>query len=360
MLQRKYGNGSTWNFGTVSLSIPKIMYQIITDIDSIDRMQWEKFVYDHPQGNVFQTPQMYAAYYAAKNYQPIIVACYEKDSLVGILLAVIQKEYKGFLGKLSARSIIWGGPLIKNMDINILKIILNSYDNITKKKAIYSQFRNLTDLNMAKPVFANAGYQYEEHLNILVDLKMSEEELWKSIHSKRRNEIRRADKEKTDFSVHQDESALKNGYKILNEVYKFAKLPIPDISLFQNLLSQSTKDFGLKIFAANNQNRMIGVMFVLIYKNRIYDWYAGSYRETLDKYPNDLIPWEVMKWGKANGVEILDFGGAGKPNIPYGVRDYKLKFGGELVNFGRYEKVHQSFKMSIAKSGFKIWQFLKK
>lgn len=218
----------------------------------------------------------------------------------------------------------------------------------------------MTDINWAKRVFDDAGYRYEEHLNILVDLSKSEDNLWESLHSKRRNEIRRAYKEKTDFSVHSDENSLKNGYKILNEVYKFAKLPFPDISLFQNMLSRSTRDFGLKIFAANNQNKMIGVMFALIYKKCIYDWYAGSYREALDKYPNDLIPWEVMKWGKANGFEILDFGGAGKPNIPYGVRDYKLKFGGGLVNFGRYEKVHQPFKMSVAKSGFKIWQLLKK
>jgi len=334
--------------------------KIVTEADAIDREEWEQFVYNHPQGNVFQTLQMYEAYSLTKNYHPIVIACFKKGALIGILLAAVLKEYNGILGKLSARSIIWGGPLLEKRDSEIMKMILNSYEKKIKKAAIFSQFRNLTDSDWAKPAFNYSGYNYEDHLNILIDLKKSEDELWKMVHSKRRNEIRRAYKENTEFLVQTDENTLKNGYEILNEVYKLAKLPFPDMSFFQNILSRSTKDFGLKIFAATNQKKMIGVMFALIYKNRIYDWYAGAYREALGKYPNDLIPWEVMKWGKANGFEIFDFGGAGKPNIPYGVRDYKMKFGGESVNFGRFAKVHQPIKIRIAKSGFKIWQFLKK
>ncbi|HEY5498802.1 MAG TPA: hypothetical protein VIK20_00315, partial [Bacteroidales bacterium] len=94
--------------------------RITKDVSTIDRKQWEEFVHDHPQGNVFQTPQMYLVYSVTKKYTPIVVACYKEDSLVGILLAVVQKEYKGLLGSLSARSIIWGGPLIKNSDICVL------------------------------------------------------------------------------------------------------------------------------------------------------------------------------------------------------------------------------------------------
>ena len=46
---------------------------------------------------------------------------------------------------------------------------------------------------------------------------------------------------------------------------------------------------------------------------------------------------------KSMVLRNLIFGGAGKPDKPYGVRDYKLKFGGQLVNWGRFEKVHKPF-----------------
>jgi lipid II:glycine glycyltransferase (peptidoglycan interpeptide bridge formation enzyme) len=45
--------------------------------------------------------------------------------------------------------------------------------------------------------------------------------------------------------------------------------------------------------------------------------------------------WHILKWGAENHYCIYDFGGAGKPGEHYGVRDFKAKFGGELVCYGR-------------------------
>ena len=47
-----------------------------------------------------------------------------KDEILGTLLAVIQKEYSGVLGNFTARSIIQGGPLIKDDDPDVLDFIL--------------------------------------------------------------------------------------------------------------------------------------------------------------------------------------------------------------------------------------------
>lgn len=335
-------------------------FQIVNTADAIKNKQWAQFVYNHPQGNIFQTPQMYHAYCATKNYQPIIVACYEEDAIVGILLAVVQKEYKGILGKLSARSIIWGGPLVRNNDICVLEAIMNEYDRVIKKQAIYTQVRDIFATDWAKNDMAKHGYSYEEHLNILIDLQKSEEQLWKDVHSKRKNEIRRAEKEGTSFAVFTDVDSLKKCWPILNDVYQRARLPLPDISLFKDLLKGEEGSSHLKIFAARNNGEIIGTLLALCWRERILDWYAGAYQENLPKYPNDLLPWEAILWAKRNGYKTFDFGGAGKPGIPYGVRDFKLKFGGELVNFGRFEKIHQPIKMRIAKTGFRAWQIMKK
>ena len=46
--------------------------------------------------------------------------------------------------------------------------------------------------------------------------------------------------------------------------------------------------------------------------------------------------------------------GAGKPNEDYGVREFKSKFGGELVEFGRFERINNHFLYLIGKTGLKI------
>lgn len=330
--------------------------RIVTDVEAIDRTQWERFVFDHPQGNIFQTPQMYATYGATKNYRPLVVACFEGDSLAGILLALLQKEYEGILGKLSARAIISGGPLIRNNDSIIFEAVMKEYDRIIKKHAIYSQLRNICDMDWAKKKLAELDYIHEDHLNILIDLEKTEEQLWKEIHSKRKNEIRRAEKKGTSFAVFNNADALEKCWPILHDVYQRARLPLPDISLFQGLLNCRDGRLQLKIFAARNNGEIIGTLLALCWRDRMLDWYAGAFHRHLDKYPNDLLPWQAILWAKRNGFKTFDFGGAGKPGVPYGVRDFKMKFGGELVNYGRFQKTHQPMMMKIAATGFKFWR----
>lgn len=334
-------------------------YTIVTNINKIDRAQWSEFVFTHPNGNIFQTPEIYEVYQKTENYEPVFLAVVNnKDDISGTLLAVIQKEYSGVLGNLTARSIIHGGPLIKNDNPDILNLLLKKYHEIIKKKAIYSQFRNFWDWEESKKIFIKNGFKYEEHLNIFIDLTKSEEQLWKEVYSKRRNEVRRAKKERTYFTIEHREDSLKKCYSILKEVYNRAKLPIPDYNFFYNLylMGSSSK---LIIFCACYENEIIGCMLALSFKDTIYDFYAGSMVKFYNKYPNDLIPWEVFKWGKKNNYKIFDFGGAGKPNVPYGVRDYKKKFGGEFINYGRYEKVHKPMLMKFGILGLKMWQKVK-
>lgn len=53
------------------------------------------------------------------------------------------------------------------------------------------------------------------------------------------------------------------------------------------------------------------------------------------------------------GYKTFDYGGAGEPNKPYGVRAFKQQMGGELVNFGRYEKIHRPIMYEFGKIGIK-------
>ena len=60
------------------------------------KKNWSNFVYNHPNGNVFQTPEMYEVYQNTKKYEPVFLAAVnDKDEISGTLLAVIQKEYPG-------------------------------------------------------------------------------------------------------------------------------------------------------------------------------------------------------------------------------------------------------------------------
>jgi lipid II:glycine glycyltransferase (peptidoglycan interpeptide bridge formation enzyme) len=68
----------------------------------------------------------------------------------------------------------------------------------------------------------------------------------------------------------------------------------------------------------------------------------------------DLLQWHEIAWSGEQGYSRYDFGGAGWPNVPYGVRDFKAKFGGDLVCYGRYRKVYSRWKMALAERAYAI------
>ena len=92
----------------------------------------------------------------------------------------------------------------------------------------------------------------------------------------------------------------------------------------------------------------------LLYKDVIYGWYGGVDREYSAYVPNEILMWNILQWGAENGYAVYDFGGAGKPDEEYGVRDFKAKFGGDLVCYGRNICVHNPLMLQLSTAGYSI------
>ena len=318
--------------------------------------QLNEFIDKHPRGNIFQSQMMLDVYNSYRKYDPKLITLTNKGELIGMVLSVIQKEHQYLLGKYTSRAIIWGGPLVKDNRSDFLNQVLQKYNQEISGKAIYSQFRNIWPWSEEeKKVFLSNGYSYVGHLNIIHNLTQPIDQQFLLVHKGRRKNIRRAEKLSLQFEEIFEQNQLEACLALIEDTYKRIKLPVPDRSFFYKSFNVLGKKNILKIFVARWHDIIIGTRMVLCYKDLIYDWYAGADNNHLNKYPNDFLPWKVMEWGSINGYKYFDFGGAGKPGIPYGVRDYKSKFGGDLVNYGRFEKVHKPFLMLLGRIGIKLY-----
>ena len=325
--------------------------QIVSDIESIDRKQWQDYVENHAQGNAFQTPQMYSIYNSSEKYRPLVLACYRNNSIVGILLAVIQSEYKGFLGKLSSRSIIWGGPLADSDEIQ--SELLSRYNEIIGRQVVFSQVRNTHVLNsIQKRAFELNGFRYEPHLNILVDLPADVDQFWKGIKHTRKNGINKAKRQGFVFEAVSEPLYLDPFYLLLENLYKRIKLPYPHKSLFDSLYCEAGE--FVKWFVLKKDDIPIVVLVAFIFKETIYAYCIGTSEDEaiLNLRPIDLFYYEVMCWGIKNGYKKYDWLGAGKPDQEYGVRKFKIQYGGELIEMGRFIKIHKPLIMRMSKIGF--------
>ena len=111
------------------------MLETITQYDKIDKQSWSDFVKNHPQGNVFQTPEMYQVYQHANNITPYIVAVIDNGQVVGILLAQWMSNGGKLAQWITSRSIISGGPLAKDNDPAIIDLLLRAYNKLLPIKS---------------------------------------------------------------------------------------------------------------------------------------------------------------------------------------------------------------------------------
>ncbi|MBN1183511.1 MAG: GNAT family N-acetyltransferase [Bacteroidales bacterium] len=332
---------------------------ILSDANTINKKAWSDFVLNHPKGNIFQTPEMFHVFEKTRNYFPIVVVAVDDNEVAGVLLGVIQQENKGSLGYLSARCIIFGGPLVKDDNFEVITTLLYEHNKKIKEKAIYSQFRNLFDMELNNSIFKKNGYQYQSHLDIHINLNQSFESLKTQIHKSRLKNYNKSINKGAEIRTLNSLHDIEKGYILLKETYNRIRLPLPDISHFQAIAEYLVPKQYCICFGLFFAEEMIGFRIVFTFNGIIYDYYAGSSLKHANKYPNDVLIIEILKWGCSHNYDYFDFGGAGKPGIKYNVRDYKLQFSNNLVEFGRFQRIHKPLLYSIAKLGLLVWKRFK-
>ena len=325
----------------------------------INKAKWAEFVRQNPDGNFFQTPELYETYEKTKNYHPIFIAITtDHEDILALLLAVRIQEFSGPFGALSSRSVIQGGPLFQDNESGheALSLLLTEYDKIAKRCVLYTEIRNTCDRSFIKETLSKHGYEFKDHLNILVDLKKPKDVLLAGLSKSRRRFLRKAKENGVIVEEIQTRHQIPVFYELLKKTYKNAKIPLADISLFDAAFTILYPKNLIKFFLVKHNDEYIGGIMTPIYNGVITEWYITGSRDHSKLYPSDAITWHPIEWGADNGYSIFDFGGAGEPGKEYGVRDFKMQFGGKLMNLGRHIKIHSPKKLWVAKKVYELWK----
>jgi lipid II:glycine glycyltransferase (peptidoglycan interpeptide bridge formation enzyme) len=261
------------------------------------------------------------------------------------------------LHRLTTRAVAHGSVLAASGSAGqaALEKLLKTYNKETGNKSLFTELRNLSDLETIQPVLNRCGFVYEDHLNYLIDLRRSEEEVFGAIASRTRSYIRRAlRQENLEIKEINDRESLRTSYDLLKLTYQNAQVPLSDFSLFESAYDLLRPHDMVRFSAVFLEQTPIAVSIDLVYKDVVYYWYGGMDRAYSKQHPNELLRWHVIQWGIQNGFGIFDFGGAGKPDEKYGVRDFKAKFGGELVSYGRNICQHSPRLLRLSTFGYGV------
>jgi lipid II:glycine glycyltransferase (peptidoglycan interpeptide bridge formation enzyme) len=105
---------------------------------------------------------------------------------------------------------------------------------------------------------------------------------------------------------------------------------------------------------------MIAGQLRLCFNEMVYAWFAGSDDAYFKLRPNDFLMWNVIAWAQEKGYRLFDFGGGGEPGVKYGVRDYKMKYGCEIYDYGRMLYTHRPITYYCAQLAYNMYHKIKR
>ena len=319
----------------------------------IDPQQWQALVDRSPYATWFQTKEAYEFYASnPEEMTPFAVGIEENGHLVGVIVGYTTQEKNPIKQLLTCRSIIIGGPLLdEHISSDALTALLVAVKQVTKG-AIYVETRNFNDYSIWREVFEPCGFQYQPHLNFHVDTS-SVEVVDRNLGKSRKRDIRTTIRDGVTPVYQPTIEQVKEYYQILLNLYTTkVKTPLFSWNFFEQLHRTEHARFILTEY----QGRIIGGTVCVELPNRaLYEWFACGKDGLYDHiYPSCYATYLGIKYAAESGCHIFDMMGAGKPDEAYGVRDFKAKFGGELVEHGRFLCVRKPLLYWIGKMGVNL------
>jgi hypothetical protein len=325
--------------------------------DAISVTEWARLIDASPHSTPFQTLGFYNLVRALDGMTAEAIALAEEGQIRCLAVAVVFQE-KGLKGFLSRRAIIYGGPVVDREWNGYADSLLFEIDFTLCKKVIYSETRNLSDYGFLKEVFARYSWRYLPYYNYHINTSDSAP-MAKAVSASRMRQIRKALKSGVTWRAAENLQEVDRFYDILRELYRTrVRKPLMPAEFFRAFFRSGP---GVLLLVIHDQKIIGGIMCPLLPSRALYEFYVcGLDREYREQYPSIMATWAAMQYASMNNISLFDFMGAGSPDSDYGVRDFKAKFGGNLVEFGRFRKVHKPLFFFIGSTYIRIRSFLKK
>ena len=315
----------------------------ILTYNQIDRQQWSELVRMSETGTWFQSPEAYDFYASMPELmEPFVVGIASpqpspkgKGVLRGVCIGYVTKEQSAIRQFFTRRAIVIGGVALANDATSeeveaLMKAVRKQFKICDLRfkilnSPIYIETRNFNDYSDWKEAFEASGFAYKPHLNFHVDPSVN------NLSDNRKRQLKKSDAIVTEAT---SESEILEWYKVRAELYRTkGKTPLWPMEFFLEAYRQGIAKFLL----VKHEGRIIGGSMVVSDERTVYEWFeCGLNAEYKEQYPSVMATYAGIQLAKQTGCKRYDMMGAGEPGVPYGVRDFKAEFGGQLVEHGRF------------------------
>ncbi|HBC47717.1 MAG TPA: FemAB family PEP-CTERM system-associated protein [candidate division Zixibacteria bacterium] len=262
-----------------------------------DSPAWEYYVDCHPRRTIAHRWEWWSILANSFGVKPRYAVAECGNKLVGVLPTVLMSSILFGRYMISMPWLDYGGPLADNDDI-ACKLIEFAVSQAEREKC---KFVELRAVRQVAPGLVNKDQKYAFWL----DLKSGEENVWKSIDGKAKNQVRKAAKSGLVVQF--------GGIELLDEFYRIFSCNMRDLGTPvwpKKLYSEQFHYFknDIEIGLVKLGDLPVAAAILLHYKDCSIVPSASSYRKYRNLNPNNLLYWEIIRHCIMRGSATFDFG----------------------------------------------------
>lgn len=346
---------------------------------------WCDFVAGHPEANFFQSDGFFRLAGRWPGAEPVLLLTIDASHQVtGSLLSVVLKEGGAIAGWLSARTMVYGGPLLsrqrrlqEHLSVDaLLKALIAEVGG----KTAYVRFFNFRDWSDGLPVFNGHGFRYEERPSLMVGTS-KRAKAWGGLSDVCRSRVKSSLKEGAGVITHPTKKQIEAFYAILSSHYRAKpRKPLPPLAMFEafaemcrndtppqgysavtgpdlslssgNMTGKRAAAAGVMLLVEVGDRVVGGVVAPMMAGQGMFLWHVCGMEAEMNGrgvYPGALAVWSAIEHASEAGVRYLDFMGEAAAHMA--LREAEQCFGGEKVNDGGYLRVNSRVRYLLGRLG---------
>jgi serine/alanine adding enzyme len=304
----------------------------------------------------FQTKSVMRIYDGLKKVTPVRVEIISNQSCVAYVNLFIFNT----IGNLNY-CIVYDNPVYTTSHDLIL--LLNKVKEVCKQNScIFLEVRLSEDESIQKVAWEVSNFNYRPWYNAVLAIDSS----WpKCISESKWRNIRTSIDLGYSFGACESLSEIQVVFDIFKKHYRKINKPLPEKKFFENIFHEANRKkpnphSSSELFVTRHKNQIIAASVVFLSSNTAAQFYFASLTNNKYLHPGSFHQWSMIEWAASRNYKWVDLVGGGAPNINYGVREFKRRFGIKFEEVGRYDLVFKPVHYYFIKIFLKFMVNIKK
>lgn len=217
----------------------------------------------------------------------------------------------------------YGGAFHSGADEVAAKGFWSAFDDFCRSRQVVSEFTRLCLFEDRRLPYPGAAER--KLVNVVRDLRTPQDQMWREVDHKVRKNVNKARRLGVHIDVDETGAHLDDFLRIyrgtMDRRNARAHFYFPR-GFFEAIIHELPGHFTF--FHARHGGRVVSTELVLASAHTLYSYLGGTERSAFELRPNDLLKFEIFRWGQEHGKRHVVLGGGHGPDD--GIFRYKRAF----------------------------------